>query len=183
MRCICFLFCSLPSPHPSPTGSPLPPLLLLRHTALGVTAGITCRASRPLHFANGLISRQGQPISPEIDSLSLLSSPSGFCQDSPHECCDGGAQRRGREEKKSRPASRGRLWKTCDASLPHRPPSTSPTLSTCLHLLKFEELLIRCLLFQNTSLWDFFFCKVLCGVMKNSGAVTGSVTSGLKLGF
>lgn len=103
-----FLFTPESPPFPHHHSHPLP-LPLNRHTALGVTAGITCRASWALHFANGLISRQGQPISPEIDSLSLLSSLSRFCQDSPRECCHGGAQRREREKKKSRPASRGRV--------------------------------------------------------------------------
>lgn len=121
-------FCSLQSPHPSPTTTTISPptLLLNRHTALGVTAGITCRASGALHFANGLISCQGHPISPEIDSLSLLSSLSRFCRDSPHECCDDGAQR------KSRPVSHGRVWKTCaqpvlfiDAFFPPLPLSLS----------------------------------------------------------
>lgn len=60
-----FLFAPLSPPFPH--HHPHPPLS--RQTALGVTAGITCRASGALPFANGLISCGGHPISPEIDSL------------------------------------------------------------------------------------------------------------------
>lgn len=107
MHLLFFVHSKVPTLPPPPPPSHPPTLLLNRHAALGVTAGITCRASGALHFANGLISCQGHPISPEIDSLSLLSSLSRFCRDSPHECCDDGAQR------KSRPVSHGRVWKTC----------------------------------------------------------------------
>lgn len=160
-------------PFPHHHSHPLP-LLLNRHTALGVTAGITCRASWALHFANGLISRQGQPISPEIDSLSLLSSLSRFCQDSPHECCHGGAQRE-RGKKKVGPRRAEESGKLATPPLPH------PTTTTCLCLLKFEGLLIGASSLK-THLFGTF-CKVLCGIMKNSGAVTGSVTSRLNHGF
>lgn len=61
--------------------------------------------------------------------------------------------------------------------LPH--PTTTTT--TCLCLLKFEGLLIGASSLK-THLFGTF-CKVLCGIMKNSGAVTGSVTSRLNRGF
>lgn len=73
-------FCSLLQLHPSPTitthhHSLLP--ILNRQTVLGVTAGLTCRASGGSSLANGLIScwRGVHPISPESHSLSTLSSP------------------------------------------------------------------------------------------------------------
>lgn len=88
-------FCSLPvsTLHPSPTTTTLAPSLS-RQTALGVTAGITCRASGALPPANGLISCGGHPISPEIDSLSFLSSLTRLCPDPSHECRDANAQDR-----------------------------------------------------------------------------------------
>lgn len=88
-----FLFTALSPPFPHHHPHPL----LNRQTALGVTAGITCRASGALPFANGLISRGGHPISPEIDSLSFLSSLTRLCPDLPHECCDVDAQEEGKK--------------------------------------------------------------------------------------
>lgn len=94
-------FCSLPvsTLHPSPTTTTLAPSLS-RQTALGVTAGITCRASGALPPANGLISCGGHPISPEIDSLSFLSSLTRLCPDPSHECRDANAQDRIKKKKK-----------------------------------------------------------------------------------
>lgn len=81
------------------------------------------------------------------------------------------------KKKKSRPASGGRVWKTCDASSPPYPPTTT----TCLCLLKFEGLLIGASSLKAHLFGTF--CKVLRGIMKNSGAVTASVTSRLNHGF
>ena len=92
------VFCSLPCLHPSPTTTTtLNPSQTDRQTVLGVTAGITCQASGALLFANGLISCGGHPISPEIDSLSFLSSLTRLRPDLCHERCDVNAQGKGKE--------------------------------------------------------------------------------------
>lgn len=151
MHLLFFVHSQVPTlPPPPPPPSHPSTLLLNRHTALGVTAGITCRASGALHFANGLISCQGHPISPEIDSLSLLSSLSRFCRDSPHECCDDGAQR------KSRPVSHGRVWKTCAQPVLFIDAFFFPPLP--LSLSWSLKAAYGCLSFENTFLCDFAKC-------------------------
>lgn len=139
-----FFFCSLQCVHPSPTTTTTTTLTPLnRHTALGVTAGITCRASGALHFANGLISCEGHPISPEIDSLSILSSLTGFCPDSRHECCDGNAQ-----GEVYTCVTCGVLLKLCICVLVRISSCSSAVFSWCLKTAR------GCFFFENRFLCD-----------------------------
>lgn len=77
--CICFFFLFPPLSPPFPQRHPHPPTpSLSRHGARCHSWYYLSSECGALHFANGLISCKGHPISPEIDPLSFLSSLTRF---------------------------------------------------------------------------------------------------------
>ena len=145
-------FCSLPvsTLHPSPTTTTLAPSLS-RQTALGVTAGITCRASGALPPANGLISFGGHPISPETDSLSFLSSLTRLCPDLSHECRDANAQ----DRKKKKAVHLSGVWDSAQLRI-FVCLCTSHFFSAVFPLLMFEDSACGCLFFEK----EIFLCDL-----------------------